>query len=149
MNSTLPETLVTEPFHGAKLAILVGDGIVTILRDEIPGIPWPGYWDLPGGGREGEETPEACVLRELKEELGIVLTSQDLIWSQNNVSSPSTVWLFVAECPSFDETAVLFGNEGQKWKIAKIDWFMTNKKVIYYHQDRLISYLSTRDAKFF
>ena len=62
---------MTEPFLGAKLALLVGDRIVTILRDDIPTIPWPGHWDLPGGGREGDETPETCVLRELEEELAI------------------------------------------------------------------------------
>ena len=57
---------MTEPFLGAKLAILVGDRIITILRDDIPTIPWPGHWDLPGGAREGAETPEETVLRELK-----------------------------------------------------------------------------------
>ena len=31
---------VTEPFHGAKLAILVGENVVTILRDDVPPIPW-------------------------------------------------------------------------------------------------------------
>ena len=60
---------MTEPFLGAKLAILVHDRVVTILRDDIPTIPWPGCWDLPGGAREGVETPEETVLRELKAEL--------------------------------------------------------------------------------
>nr|WP_231692828.1 NUDIX domain-containing protein [Vibrio campbellii] len=31
---------------------------------------YPNYWDLPGGGREGNETPEDCALRELKENSG-------------------------------------------------------------------------------
>ena len=36
-----------------------------------PGIPWPAFWDLPGGGREGTESPVECVLRETHEEFGL------------------------------------------------------------------------------
>jgi 8-oxo-dGTP diphosphatase len=57
-------------FAGAKLAALVDGHILTYRRDHKPGIPWPGLIDLPGGGREGDESPSACVLRELQEEFG-------------------------------------------------------------------------------
>ena len=58
---------MTERFHGAKLVLTCGDGLLLLLRDDIPTIQWPGHWDLPGGGREGDETPEACALRELED----------------------------------------------------------------------------------
>ncbi|WP_234357182.1 NUDIX domain-containing protein [Streptomyces sp. NBRC 110028] len=45
--------------------------VILQLRDEKPGIGWPGYWSLPGGGREPGETPINTILRELKEETGI------------------------------------------------------------------------------
>ncbi|MFJ9901170.1 NUDIX domain-containing protein [Streptomyces sp. NPDC091280] len=42
------------------------------LRDDKPGIAWPGHWSMPGGGAEPGETPHGTILRELREETGIV-----------------------------------------------------------------------------
>ncbi|MEW2132696.1 NUDIX domain-containing protein [Streptomyces sp. NPDC005435] len=46
--------------------------IVLQLRDDRPGIRWPGYWSLLGGGLEPGESPLDGVLREIREEAGIV-----------------------------------------------------------------------------
>ncbi len=43
------------------------------LRDNKPGIPFPGYWDLIGGHVEAGESPEEALIREVKEELDIDL----------------------------------------------------------------------------
>jgi 8-oxo-dGTP diphosphatase len=43
------------------------------LRDNKPGIPFPGYWDLIGGHLEEGETPEEALVREFKEELDLDL----------------------------------------------------------------------------
>ena len=40
-------------------------------RDNVPTIQEPGKWDVWGGHCEAGETPEACAIRELREELGI------------------------------------------------------------------------------
>jgi hypothetical protein len=52
-------------FGGTKIALLCGDHAVVYLRDDKPGIPFPGMWDLPGGGREGNEGPIECGIREV------------------------------------------------------------------------------------
>ena len=70
----------TFDFSGCKIALLHGDIILTILRDDIPTIPYPNMWDLPGGGREGNETPFECVAREVYEELNIQLSKEEVIW---------------------------------------------------------------------
>ena len=47
--------------------------VLLLLRDETPAIPYPGMWDIPGGHVEPGETPYACIVREMKEEMGIDL----------------------------------------------------------------------------
>jgi 8-oxo-dGTP diphosphatase len=45
------------------------------LRDNIPGILYPGYWALFGGHIESDETPDVAVKREILEEIGYDLPS--------------------------------------------------------------------------
>ena len=45
--------------------------ILLFLRDDTPGIPYPNMWDIPGGHVENSETPEQCIVREMKEEMDL------------------------------------------------------------------------------
>ncbi|MCK5099031.1 MAG: NUDIX hydrolase [Desulfobacteraceae bacterium] len=47
--------------------------ILLFLRDNIPDIPYPNMWDIPGGHVEKDETPKQCIVREMKEEMGLDL----------------------------------------------------------------------------
>lgn len=138
---------MTEPFLGAKLAILVHDRIVTILRDDIPTIPWPGHWDIPGGAREAGETPEETVLRELKEELNLTLPVNRLIHKAQGIRKGRDVWFFAAEWPEFDEGAVTFGGEGETWKLAPISWFLNEAHAVPHQKDNLRAYLEVRSRR--
>ena len=51
-------------------ALVDVDGRVLIAK-RPPGRPLAGLWEFPGGKVEGDETPEAALIRELQEELGI------------------------------------------------------------------------------
>ena len=42
-----------------------------LLQQRAPGRQMEGLWEFPGGKIDPEETPEAALVRELKEELGI------------------------------------------------------------------------------
>lgn len=44
-----------------------------------PHKPYPGFWDLPGGKLEPNETPEECIIRELKEETGFEVAGLELL----------------------------------------------------------------------
>lgn len=50
-----------------------GDGKV-LLAQRLPGTPYAGFWEFPGGKLEPGESAHDALLRELNEELGIVVT---------------------------------------------------------------------------
>ncbi|QAY70282.1 DUF952 domain-containing protein [Xylanimonas protaetiae] len=50
---------------------LVADDAGRTLLARLTGGPDDGLWTLPGGGLEGDETPEEAVVREVREETGL------------------------------------------------------------------------------
>jgi len=54
----------------AAVALIDADGRV-LLAERPAGKTMAGLWEFPGGKVEPGETPEACLIRELEEELGI------------------------------------------------------------------------------
>ncbi len=138
--------MATGDFKGVKLAILAGDRIVVILRDDIPTIPWPGYWDLPGGEREPGESPVECAIRETEEELGLAFSPADLCWSREYIiPSGARDWFFVTEQPGFDPGRVRFGLEGQKWQVSGLNWYLGDARVIPHQRDHVKDYLALRN----
>ena len=129
-------------FEGAKIALYLGDRLVVILRDDFGGLPFPGFWDLPGGGREGTETPVECVQRECLEELGLVLPARAIIWQRQFTTGKNINWYFVGHLPATAVNAIVFGDEGQRWAPMTDAEFLAHSKAVPMYQDRLNIYLS-------
>ena len=131
-------------FQGCKIALICGDSVLTILRDDKPSIPWPNMWELSGGGREGDESPFECAAREVYEELGIALTEDCLIWSK---VYPSMLFegrqsvFMVGQLSQEQFDNITFGDEGQAYKLMNIEEFLTSSQVVPQLQGRLRDYL--------
>ena len=59
-------------FHNSLQQVLL------FLRDNIPDIPYPNMWDVPGGHVEAGESPQQCIIREMKEEMDLDLSAPQL-----------------------------------------------------------------------
>lgn len=130
-------------FSGAKLALFIGADLVVIRRDDKPDIPYPGHWDLPGGGREGDESPVDCALRETHEELGLRLSPSDVVWSMSYLRPVrGMVWFFVAHMPEALARDIRLGQEGQEWRLMSPADYMSDALAVPHFAQRLRDYFN-------
>lgn len=134
-------TSAGEDFAGAKLAVFLGQNLLVIQRDDRPDIPYPGHWDLPGGGREAGETPVACALRETREEVGLVLPPELLIWSRVYQRPHGRVWFFAAYLPAAAAGDIRFGDEGQGWALMAPEAYCAHPLAVPHFAVQLRRYL--------
>jgi 8-oxo-dGTP diphosphatase len=63
----------TRPPDAVVGALLVRPGGVLLCHRSADRTWYPDVWDVPGGHVDGGETPAAALVRELREELGVVI----------------------------------------------------------------------------
>ncbi len=131
-------------FIGTKLALINNGQVLVMLRDDNPSINFPGMWDFPGGAREHGESPIQVAVREVKEELGIDISSEGVVWEKVYLAviDPTKDAVFMVINISDEELkSVVFGDEGKEWKMMSFDDFMNHKNAVPGMQTRLKDYL--------
>lgn len=73
------------------------DGSVLVAR-RAPGRRLAGQWEFPGGKIEPGESPEACLARELDEELGITVAVGRHVATSRHDDGQLAVELMAYEC---------------------------------------------------
>lgn len=100
------------------LAILVQDGrFLMQLRDNIPGIVYPGCWGLFGGHLEPGETPEVSLKRELVEEISY--SPQEVFAFHSYQENEVIRHIFYA--PLIVDLAELELKEGWDWGLVTLE----------------------------
>lgn len=136
------ESMSDEHIAGAKLALFLGSALLVIRRDDDPAIPWPGHLDLPGGGREPGETAEACVLRETREEVGLCLGADALVYRRDYVRPHGTVAFFAAHVPPDAARQIVFGDEGQGWMLMEPLDFVAREDAVPHFREQVAACLT-------
>ena len=62
------------PLVSVAVAVLLRRDGRVLLAQRLPGTPYAGYWEFPGGKLEPGESVAEALARELDEELGIEVT---------------------------------------------------------------------------
>ena len=135
-------------FQGCKIALFCGDKLLVILRDDKENIPWPNMWELPGGGREGDESPFECAAREVYEELSIRLTKDCLLWAKVYPSmlfeDKQSVFL-VGKLTQEQFDSIIFGDEGQGYQLMNVEEFLSSSQVVPQLQERFRDYMEEKN----
>nr|WP_275982052.1 NUDIX hydrolase [Frigidibacter sp. ROC022] len=120
-----------------------------MLRDDRDDIPYPDRWDLPGGGREGSETPLRCALRETREELSLEIAPEAVHWGRDFPGTrpgQDRVWFFATRDDGLDLGRVRLGDEGQRWALMPVAEYLAHPRAIAPLVERLRVYLAERGA---
>jgi 8-oxo-dGTP diphosphatase len=67
-------TVQSRPIVEVAVGILLKEGKEVLMGKRPEGKPYAGYWEFPGGKLEAGESVALALHRELKEELGIVIS---------------------------------------------------------------------------
>ena len=102
-------------------AIIVNGGKILIAqRAENQNLA--GKWEFPGGKVESGETPEECLVREIKEETGLTISNLELCGVQN-WTDPTDHYLYLVFCykTSHFSGSIQASDEGEVFWIDRPD----------------------------
>lgn len=108
---------MTLPLKHIATVVFVDKDNRILIATRPEGKDMAGLWEFPGGKCQEGETPEACVIREAEEELGITTIPRCLapltFASHSYENFHAVIYLYV--CRNWEGTPV--GQEGQtlKW----------------------------------
>jgi len=121
-------------------ALIDLDGRVLITKRPSDKI-MPGFWEFPGGKIKKNESPENALIRELKEELGLNISSQCIApigFSSHSYEEFNVVLLLYA-CRGWNETVKPIEVVDMKWvnsnELRSYKMPKANKSLISFIQD--------------
>lgn len=87
----------SKPHFHVTAGLLQQDGMVLITKRPV-GSHLAGYWEFPGGKQEAGETLEECLVREMKEELGVNVRAGKRLLTVNHEYENRIISLYLFQC---------------------------------------------------
>lgn len=131
-------------FHGVKGLVFIKDKIVVFRRDTKT-TNFPLQVDLPGGGRENNESPFETFKREVMEEFGIYLEKDDVISSKKyqSVLDPSKeAYFIITKSLNITEQDIVFGDEGLEYFLMTPQDYVNLNDGVKRQQNKVVEYLN-------
>jgi len=112
--------------------ILNGDQVLVTQRSEF--MPHPLKWEFPGGKLKAGEAPEGCIVREIREELGVEISVIQLLPSVKHYYRDSAVKLIPFVCSIRHGKISLKEHRTYRWvpraELEEIDWLEADVEVL-------------------
>lgn len=92
-----------------------------LLQKRPMGAQMGGLWEFPGGKLDPGETPEIALVRELEEELGIIVAAQDLV-PETFASEPlgdRNLVLLLYRCTTWSGTPTAIYGSDIQWTLPQ------------------------------
>jgi len=102
------------PHYQIGVAVIWKEGRVLIARRPLDGL-LGGLWEFPGGKQEPGETLEACVAREVQEELGVQIEVGNRLMVIDHAYTHFKVTLHVFNCQHRWGQPQALGCEDWRW----------------------------------
>lgn len=119
--------------HAVAVLIVTPEGI-PLVRD--PKKPAPIFWKIPGGRGDASETAIGVAIREIREELGLVLSIEDLRVIHSEDKGNHVLTIFRADLPTLQQINTE-GNEREEVRVftaseilAASDFFPNHRRVV-------------------
>lgn len=87
----------------AARAIIIENGQILVMKRIKQGNE---YYTLVGGRLNADETPEQAVIREVREETGLEVTSAQLVFTENHPEPYNDQFIFVCQVAPHGEVAI-------------------------------------------
>jgi 8-oxo-dGTP diphosphatase len=112
--------------------IMNGEQVLVTQRSEW--MPHPLKWEFPGGKLLSGETPERCIMREIREELGIGISVWELLPTVKHTYGREIIKLIPFVCRWVDGEIQLAEHRAYEWvhlhELELMDWLEADLEVV-------------------
>lgn len=131
--------MVRGGFIEVACAIIIHKGRVLITqRSEV--MPHPLKWEFPGGKLKTGETPEYCIRREIREELGIEIKVEQLLPAVKHTYDTHKIKLIPFICSIHEGAILLSEHKSYRWvkvnELDTADWVDADRMVTRIFRER-------------
>lgn len=128
---------------GTKGLVFIGNDTLIYRRDNKAD-KYPLHLDVPGGGKEGDETPFETFRREVYEEFRLNITESDIVYFRRYPSifeEGKFGWYAVVKLPAKVKSQIVMGEEGIDYSLMPLEEFLKKQDAWPVYQQRAADYL--------